>query len=56
MVTKTAPYGSWESPIKPSTFAAGSVALEQIQVNKANGKIYLLEVRPHEEGRGAIVE
>ena len=56
MVTKTAPYGTWESPIKPSTFAAGSVALEQIQVNEANGKIYLLEVRPHEEGRGAIVE
>jgi dipeptidyl aminopeptidase/acylaminoacyl peptidase len=56
MPKKIAPYGTWESPIKPSTFAAGSVALDQIQVNEQNGKIYLLEIRPHEEGRGAIVE
>ena len=56
MSTKIAPYGTWESPIKPSTFAAGSVDLVGIQVNDNNGKIYLLEIRPHEEGRGAIVE
>ena len=55
-MAKTAPYGTWESPITPSTFSAGSVALEQIQVNEKNGKVYLLEIRPHEEGRGAIVE
>lgn len=56
MAKKTAPYGTWDSPITPATFAAGSVALDQIQVNEKNGKIYLLEIRPHEDGRGAIVE
>lgn len=55
-MSKTAPYGTWESPITPDTFAAGSVALDQIQVNEAAEKVYLLEIRPHEEGRGAIVE
>ena len=56
MSKKIAPYGTWDSPIVPDIFAAGSVALDQIQVNEENGKIYLLEIRPHEEGRGAIVE
>ncbi|KAL7928037.1 Alpha/Beta hydrolase protein [Trichoderma chlorosporum] len=51
-----APYGTWESPITPDHFASGSVILDQLDVNRSNGKIYALEVRAAEEGRGTIVE
>ncbi|KAK6380710.1 hypothetical protein LTS17_004910 [Exophiala oligosperma] len=52
-----APYGTWKSPINPEDFAAtGSVVLDQPCVNRTNGKIYLLESRPDEAGRGVIVE
>jgi len=52
-----AEYGTWESPIQPDDFAAeGSVGLDQIHVNRNNGKIYLLELRADDDGRGVIVE
>ncbi|KAM0247501.1 hypothetical protein ACHAQJ_009823 [Trichoderma viride] len=51
-----APYGTWESPITPDHFASGSVILDQLDVSRSNGKIYALEIRPAEEGRGTIVE
>ncbi|EXJ65829.1 uncharacterized protein A1O5_11070 [Cladophialophora psammophila CBS 110553] len=54
---KVAEYGTFKSPIEPQCFAApGSVVLNQLCVNRDNGKIYLLEVRPDEGGRGVIVE
>ncbi|KAK5045022.1 hypothetical protein LTR84_010170 [Exophiala bonariae] len=54
---QVAAYGTWESPIQPEDFAAaGSVVLDQIYVNRENGKIYINEIRPDENGRGVIVE
>lgn len=54
---QVAEYGTWESPIVPGDFAAvGSVVLDQIYVNRGNGKIYIIEIRADEEGRGVIVE
>ena len=54
---KTAPYGTWESPIKPEDFAAsGKVIIDQVYVNQQNGKIYWVENRPDEGGRGTIME
>ena len=68
---QTAPYGTWDSPIQPDDFAVGSTTLDTALPNvrfpsiavvytdtpqKKNGKLYLLEIRPTEEGRGAIIE
>ena len=57
MAPKNAAYGLWESPIEADDFgAADSTMLDSVHVNRSNGKIYLCEIRPGEEGRGAIVE
>ncbi len=53
MKTETRAYGSWKSPITPSSLAAGSLNLSQLRV--ANGRAYWAEMRPAEEGRVAIV-
>lgn len=54
---QVAEYGTWESPIQPDDFAAaGFVGLDQIYVNRRNGKIYINELRADEDGRGVIVE
>ncbi len=51
--TKTAPYGSWRSPITPALAASGAVGLEQIWLSGED--VYWLEGRPLEEGRQVIV-
>ena len=56
MAIKTAPYGTWESPIKPDDFAVGHVDFASVHVNRSNGKIYFLENRPDEDGRAVIIE
>jgi len=51
--TKTAPYGSWRSPITPALAASGAIGLDQIWL--AGEDVYWLEGRPLEGGRHVIV-
>src|SRR5271166_2767801 len=50
---KTAPYGSWNSPISSDLIVAQSVALSEVRLD--HGRIYWLEGRPQEQGRCVIV-
>src|SRR5438034_401892 len=50
---KTAPYGSWKSPITSDLIVAGTIALSEVRLY--NGVIYWLEGRPKEQGRNVIV-
>lgn len=50
---KTAPYGSWKSPLTSDLIAAGTVALGQITFD--GDDIYWIEQRPEEAGRNVIV-
>ena len=50
---KTAPYGSWRSPISSDLAASSSVRLGQLEVNGTD--VYWLEGRPSEGGRNALV-
>ncbi|MDQ3509086.1 MAG: S9 family peptidase [Actinomycetota bacterium] len=50
---KTAPYGSWKSPISVTDVASGGVGLGGVSVD--GGDIYWLERRPDEGGRSVIV-
>ena len=40
MERKTAPYGTWHSPISPDDFAAGSSIFEGVQVNVSLQELY----------------
>ena len=51
---KTAPYGTWESPISPEDLVAGSVGLSDVWVDE-EGQIYWAEGRPTEGGRQVVV-
>ncbi len=53
MNPKTAPYGSWKSPITSELITSESVTLDQVQVD--SGAIYWIERRPGEQGRCTIV-
>src|SRR6266481_6947838 len=50
---KTAPYGSWKSPITSDLIVAQSIALSEARLD--GEKIYWLEGRPQEQGRFAVV-
>jgi dipeptidyl aminopeptidase/acylaminoacyl peptidase len=50
---KTAPYGSWSSPITSDMIAAASIGLGEILVEGAD--VYWLESRPQEGGRSVVV-
>ncbi|NVJ65706.1 MAG: S9 family peptidase [Gammaproteobacteria bacterium] len=50
----TAPFGLWESKITPKMLAAKSNRLGQMQT--ISGKLYWLESRAQDKGRGVIVE
>lgn len=50
---KTAPYGSWKSPITSDLIVAQAVGLSEIRLD--NGVIYWLEGRPQERGRSVVV-
>ena len=51
---KTAPYGTWESPISPEDLVAGSVSLTDVWVDE-EGQISWAEGRPTEGGRQVVV-
>ncbi|MBI3961339.1 MAG: PD40 domain-containing protein, partial [Deinococcus sp.] len=50
---KTAPYGSWQSPITASLVAAGGVGLGQVEIWGED--VYWMEGRPLEGGRYVVV-
>ncbi|KAJ5139694.1 hypothetical protein N7448_003102 [Penicillium atrosanguineum] len=50
----TAPFGQWKSPITSTLLGADGVQFETIAIS--DGKIYVIECRPKEQGRGCIVE
>ena len=50
---KTAPYGSWKSPITSDLIVAQSISLHDVRIDR--GQIYWLEARPQEQGRNVVV-
>jgi dipeptidyl aminopeptidase/acylaminoacyl peptidase len=52
-LTKTAPYGSWKSPITSDLIVAQSITLSEVCLD--SGKVYWLEGRPQEQGRYVVV-
>src|ERR1700730_8357311 len=50
---KTAPYGSWKSPITSDLIVAQSISLSEVRLD--GDDIYWLEGRPQEQGRGVVV-
>ncbi len=50
---KTAPYGSWSSPITSEMIVATSIGLGEILLDGAD--VYWLETRPQEGGRSVVV-
>src|SRR5215469_14094842 len=52
-VPKTAPYGSWSSPITSEMIVATSIGLGEILLDGA--AVYWLETRPQEGGRSVVV-
>jgi dipeptidyl aminopeptidase/acylaminoacyl peptidase len=53
MTVKSAPYGSWESPITSASIVKETVGLSQVKVDGTDR--YWIEMRPSEEGRSVIV-
>ncbi|EED23036.1 dipeptidyl peptidase IV, putative [Talaromyces stipitatus ATCC 10500] len=51
-----APYGKWDSPITAEHLSGDSIHLEGVQANPLTGKLFVLESRPAEGGRYAVVE
>ena len=50
---KSAPYGSWKSPITSDLIVAKSIGLSEIRLD--GGSVYWLESRPNEAGRYVVV-
>ena len=51
--TKTAPYGSWKSPITSDLIVAQCITLSELCLD--GGHVYWLEGRPQEQGRYVVV-
>ncbi len=51
--SKTAPYGSWKSPITSDLIVAETIGLGQIALN--GDDVYWIEMRPSEGGRNVVV-
>ncbi|MBK6799821.1 MAG: S9 family peptidase [Acidobacteria bacterium] len=51
---KTAPFGSWKSPITSDLIVSGSIGLGQIAID--GDDIYWIESRPSEKGRTVIIK
>src|ERR1700730_11337753 len=50
---KTAPYGSWKSPITSDLIVSQSVGLSEVRFD--GEAVYWLEARPQEQGRNVVV-
>jgi dipeptidyl aminopeptidase/acylaminoacyl peptidase len=53
MTKKTAPYGSWPSPITADLIVAGTVSVSQVALD--GDHVYWVEGRPAEKGRNVVV-
>src|SRR5690242_10770011 len=53
LIPKTAPYGSWKSPITSDLIAAQSISLSEPRLD--GEQVYWLEGRPQELGRCVVV-
>ncbi|HEY1300555.1 MAG TPA: hypothetical protein VGF07_08655, partial [Stellaceae bacterium] len=51
--TRTAPYGSWASPITSDLIVASTIGLGEVAIDGAD--VYWLEIRPQEGGRSVLV-
>ncbi|KAH7910780.1 Alpha/Beta hydrolase protein [Hygrophoropsis aurantiaca] len=56
MSKKTAPYGTWSSPITAEAITQGSISIDDVFVDPVTSKIYHSERRPSEQGRIVIVD
>jgi dipeptidyl aminopeptidase/acylaminoacyl peptidase len=50
---KSAPYGSWKSPITSDLIVSQSIGFSEVRLS--SGNVYWLESRPQEQGRNVIV-
>jgi dipeptidyl aminopeptidase/acylaminoacyl peptidase len=50
---KTAPYGSWQSPITSDLIVTQSIGLSEVRFDGQS--VYWLEARPQEQGRNVVV-
>src|SRR5215831_7963819 len=50
---KTAPLGSWKSPITSALLTSSGIGFSELRFS--NGNVYWLESRPDETGRVAVV-
>jgi dipeptidyl aminopeptidase/acylaminoacyl peptidase len=50
---KTAPYGSWKSPVTSDLIATQSIGLSEVRFD--GQAVYWLEARPREQGRNVVV-
>src|SRR6516164_3284460 len=50
---KTAPYGSWKSPITSDLIVAQAISLSEVRLD--GQAVYWLEARPQEQGRNVVV-
>ncbi|OWO99365.1 hypothetical protein B2J93_8762 [Marssonina coronariae] len=50
-----APYGTWDSPITTDIVSGNSLIFAEVHADQSTGAIYLIEGRPSEKGRQAIV-
>ena len=50
---KTAPYGSWKSPITSDLIVTQSIGLSEVRFDRQ--AVYWLEARPQEQGRNIVV-
>src|ERR1700727_3084002 len=53
-IAKTAPYGSWKSPITSDLIVAQSISLTEVRLY--GDSIHWLEARPQEQGRYVLVQ
>ncbi|KAF8433707.1 Alpha/Beta hydrolase protein [Boletus edulis BED1] len=55
-MSKTAPYGTWASPISPDTITSKTITFDDVLVDPITKTIYHLEERPDDNGRCVIVD
>ncbi|KEI41704.1 uncharacterized protein L969DRAFT_15723 [Mixia osmundae IAM 14324] len=56
MTKRTAPYGSWESPLSAELLTQATVDIRYVFVDSVTHEHYHIELRPSEKGRNAIVD